>query len=395
MGRGEGTHNPYTPGMGSRPPFLAGRDSELEYFDEMLDQLGAGGTQKHLVFTGLRGVGKTVLLNEFEVKCEERGWPGEVDELSEEFGIASVVARAARKALLRLSAARRTVAGLRRAMRVVQNFSLTIGDEITFKLDLDPMEGSADSGNLAYDMRDLLVEVGEAAQKHGSGFALILDELHHAPRRELEALTMGLHRAEQKGLPIALVGAGLPLLPELTGKAKTYAERGFEFHPIGALSREAAERALREPAERQGISWSDGAVELVIEQTEGYPFFLQEYGRQIWKVGEGTTIEADAVRAAEPLALEDLDSHFFSQRIGRLPGLERRYLSAMAELGDGPQSTGGVASLLGREAKELSPIRARLIEAAVIYAPGRGAVDFTVPMCADYMRRAYPLNAEQ
>ncbi len=395
MGRGKGSHNPYTPGMGTRPPFLAGRDSELEYFDELLDQLSAGGTEKHLILTGLRGVGKTVLLNELEVKCEERGWPGEATELRDGSSIGREVSKAARKALLQLSSAKRTLDGLRRAMRVVHNFSVSVGEEVTFKIDLDPIEGIADSGDLGADLRDLLVEVGQAAEKHGSGFALILDEMHFLPRRDLEALIMGLHRAQQKSLPVALVGGGLPLLPELTGKAKTYAERGLEFRSVGALSREASVRALREPAIQQGIDWSDEAIDRVTALTGGYPFFLQEYGRQIWKLGEGRRIELAEVTAAEPLVLEYLDASFFSQRIGKLPGLERRYVSAMARLGDGPQRSGDVAAALGRNVKELSPIRARLIESALIYSPARGEVDFTVPLCADHIRRTYPLRTEQ
>lgn len=391
MGRGKGHHNPYTPDMGARPPLLAGREGELDYFEEMFDQLSAGGTQKHLILTGLRGVGKTVLLNEFEIRCDERGWPGEVTELNEHADIGRVVSKVARKALLQLSTAKRTFEGLKRAMRVVQNFSVTVGDEVSFKVELDPADGIADSGDLEADLRDLLVEVGKAAEKHGSGFALIFDEMHFLPRRDLEALIMGLHRARQKNLPVALVGGGLPLLPRLTGKAKTYAERGFEFRSVGALSHDASAQALREPASRQGIWWEEDAIERVAGLTEGYPFFLQEYGRQIWKLGEGETIDITDVRAAEPLVLEYLDVNFFSQRIGKLPDLERRYMAAIADLGDGPQLSRGVAALLGRDAKELSSIRARLIESALIYSPGRGTVDFTVPLCADYLRRTYPM----
>lgn len=391
MERGAGTRNPYTPDMGARPPVLAGRDSELAYFDEMLDQLTAGGTQKHLILTGLRGVGKTVLLNEFETRCDNAGWPGEAREAAEDSPISHLVARAVRTALLELSATKRAGDAVRRALQALKAFTVTLGD-LSFQFDVEALQGVADSGDLAEDMRDLLVEVGAAAQAHGTGFSLILDEMQHLSRRDLGALIVGLHRAKQKGLPVALVGAGLPLLPELTGEAKSYAERGFEFRPIGALDPEAAATALEQPAREQGVGWEQQATERVVALTQGYPYFLQEYGREIWKIGIGRSIALAQVQAAEPLVLEYLDDNFFSQRIGKLPDSERQYMAAMASLGDGPQPTAAVAKALGKDRRELSTRRSRLINAGLIYPPRRGSVDFTVPLCADYMRRQHPLG---
>jgi hypothetical protein len=390
MERGANTRNPYTPDMGARPPVLAGRGSELAYFEEMLSQLGAGGTQKHLVLTGLRGVGKTVLLNEFEARCENAGWPGEAREVAEDAQIARIVARVARTALLELSATKRAGDAVRRALQALKAFTVTLGD-LSLTLDVDAMQGVADSGDLEEDMRDLLVEVGLAAQASGTGVALILDEMQHLSKRDLGALIIGLHRAKQKGLPVALVGAGLPLLPDLTGEAKSYAERGFEFRLIGALSDDAAAIALEEPARAQGVAWDRSATARVIALTQGYPYFLQEYGREVWKIGAGKSIGLDQVNAAEPLVLEYLDDNFFSQRVGKLAESERRYMAAIAALGDGPQPTGAVAAALHRGQRELSAQRARLIRAGLIYSPRRGQVDFTVPLCADYMRRRYPL----
>jgi hypothetical protein len=281
--------NPYTPDMGARPPFLAGRDAELAYFEEMLVQLGGGGTQKHLILTGLRGVGKTVLLNEFEASCEAVDWAGETRELANGSQIAHVVAKSARKALVQLSATKRAGDAVRHALRALKAFTLTAGG-ITFRFDIEALEGVADSGDLAEDMRDLLVEVGLAAQACGTGFALILDEMQNLSKSDLEALIVGLHRAKQKNLPVAVVGGGLPLLPELTGEAKSYAERGFEFRRIGALDRSAAAAALEEPARRQDVIWQRPAVERVIDLTEGYPYFLQEYGRAVWRIGSGKSI---------------------------------------------------------------------------------------------------------
>ncbi len=378
--------NPYTPDMGARPPFLAGRDAELSYFEEMLVQIGGGGTQKHLILTGLRGVGKTVLLNEFEADCESAGWPAETRELAESARIAPVIARSARKALMQMSAAKRAGDAVRRALGALKAFALTI-DEVTLRFDVDALEGVADSGDLAEDMRDLLVEVGLAARENGTGFALILDEMQNLPRRDLEALIVGLHRAKQKGLPVALVGAGLPLLPELTGEAKSYAERGFEFRGIGALDHSAAAAALVEPAKQQNMTWQRRAVDRVVELTSGYPYFIQEYGRVVWRLSSGRTITRAEVGAAESVAREYLDENFFSQRIGKLPDGERRYLSAIAGRGDGPQRSGEIARALGKDPSEVSVARDRLLKAGLIYAPRRGEVDFTVPLCADYLRR--------
>lgn len=394
MSRGTEARNPYTPDMGARPPFLAGRDSELGYFGEMLNQLGAGGTQKHLILTGLRGVGKTVLLNEFEARCDAAGWPGEARELADGSRIGHVVAKAARKALLEMSATKRAGDAVRRGLGALKAFTLTLGD-ITFSFDVDALEGVADSGDLAEDMRDLLVEVGAAAQAHSTGFALILDEMQSLSRPDLEALIIGLHRAKQKSLPVALVGAGLPLLPELAGEAKSYAERGFEFRRIGALDPSAAAAALEEPAARQGVGWQGAAVERVVELTEGYPYFLQEYGRVVWRIGSDTSISLAEVRAAEPIALEYLDDNFFSQRIGKLPGAERRYMAAIASLGDGPQRTSDVAAALDKDLQDASVVRDRLIKTSLLYAPRRGVIDFTVPLCADYLRRHSELAGER
>lgn len=378
--------NPYTPDMGARPPFLAGRDPEIAYFEEMLHQLGAGGTQKHLILVGLRGVGKTVLLNEFEAKCAAAGWPGEARELAEGSLIGHVVAKAARKALMEMSAKRRDGEAVRRGLGALRAFTLTLGD-IDFRFDVDALDGVADSGDLAEDMRDLLVEVGTAAQAHSAGFALILDEMQNLSKADLEALIMGLHRAKQKTLPIALVGGGLPLLPDLTGEAKSYAERGFEFRAVGALDSTAAAAALEEPARSQGVQWDAAAVARAVELTEGYPYFLQEYGREIWRLRRGAVIDLGQVEAAEAIVLEYLDESFFSQRIGKLPDAERRYLSAIAALGDGPVRSGDVAAAMGKEHREVSGVRDRLIKAGLLYAPRRGEVDFTVPLCADYLRR--------
>jgi hypothetical protein len=394
VSRARGTHNPYTPDAGARPPLLAGRETELMQLSNIVRQLAAGGTEQHVLITGLRGVGKTVLLNEFERLAQDAGWPAETKEVGRSSSVATLVGRVARRALLQMSTRRRVGSRLRRAMSVLKSFEIGLPGEVSFKLEVGPALGEADSGDLGDDLRDLLVAVGEAAAEAGSGFALIFDELQNLSRGDYEALIMALHRVKQKGLPIAFVGAGLPLLPGLTAEAKSYAERMFAYAALGPLGEAAAREALVTPSHSQGVDWEDGAVRHVLGFTEGYPYFLQEYGRRVWALEAGTLITARDARAAQVLVEDFLDTSFFEPRIGRLAESERSYVSAMATLGDGPQQTSAVAGRLGRTIGSVSPLRDALIDSAVIYAPRRGYVDFTVPHCASYVRRRYPLADE-
>ena len=371
-----------------RPPALTGRDSELASLAGIVSQLAAGGTERHLLITGLRGVGKTVLLNEFEVLCQEAGWPGETKEVGRSTSLATLIGRTARKALLQMSARKRAGDTLRRALSVLQAFEVSVGG-MSLRLDVDAAVGIADSGDLSEDLRDLLVAVGEAAQDAGLGFALILDEIQNLSRDDYEALIMALHRAKQRRLPVAFVGAGLPLIPSLTAEAKSYAERMFVYSAIGKLPEPAAREALIQPAEQQGVSWDGESVAEVMAYTEGYPYFIQEYGRRAWDLNTGKRITREDTRAAKLLVEADLDDSFFEGRIGRLTGAERAYVGAMAALGDGPQESREVAKSLGRKPTSLSMVRNELMRNAVIYSPRRGQVDFTVPHCAAFVRRRY------
>lgn len=389
--RRRGTHNPYTPDAGARPPLLAGRDVELAHLRSIIAQLRAGGTEQHVLITGLRGVGKTVLLNEFERFAQDAGWPAETKEVGRRSSIATLTGRLARRALLQMSTRKRVGRRLRRALSVLKSFELALPGEVSFKLEVGPALGEADSGDLADDLRDVLVAVGEAAQEAGSGLALIFDELQNLSAEDYEALIMALHRVKQKGLPVTFVGAGLPLLPTLTAEAKSYAERMFAFVTLAPLGDAPAREALVTPARGQGVRWEDEAVRHVLAYTEGYPYFLQEYGRRAWAQEAGPVITARAVRAAQVVVEDFLDESFFEPRIGRLAPSERAYASALADLGDGPQRTSAIAARLGRTIGSVSPLRDALIESAVIYAPRRGFVDFTVPHCAPFVRRRYPL----
>lgn len=376
-----------------RPPVLTGRDEELAHLRSIITQVGQGGTERHVLITGLRGVGKTVLLNEFESMCVDAGWYADTKEVGRTTSLVALVTRVARTALLDMDAKKRAGAKLRAALAALKSFELTFGGVASLKIEVDAATGVADSGILAEDMRDLLVAVGRAAEESGVGFALILDELQNASKDEYEALIMALHRAKQKSLPVVFVGGGLPLLPALTTDAKSYAERMFVFPKIGALPVAAARAALVIPAERQAVHWNEDAVARVFELTEGYPFFLQEYGRRVWGQDESPSIALDEVDAARPVVEAELDAEFYENRIGRLTDAGRTYVSAVAHLGDGPQRVRDIAELMGRTTTSLSPVRDELMRTAVIYAPRRGYVDFTVPHCAQFVRRNYPFGS--
>lgn len=381
--------NPYTPDAGVRPPALVGRDRELEHLQSIITQLQAGGTERHLLITGLRGVGKTVMLNEFENACAEAGWPAESKEVARESAVAVLIGRSASRALRQLSVRAKIGDRLRRAMQILTSFEVTLPGGVGFKLGVEALVGHADSGDLADDLRDVLISVGEAAAEAGVGFAVVLDELHNLGAADYEALIMALHRAKQKALPVAFVAAGLPLIPALTVEGKTYAERMFLRAQLGALPVEAARSALADPARGQGVIWNEDALEIAVAYTEGFPYFLQEVGRWAWRERDGTHITRAAVEAAIPLAEAELDESFFEVRLGRLNQSERAYVHAMAALGDGPVSTAAIARSLGRKPEAVTKIRESLIQEAIVFAPARGELEFTVPHCARFVRRRY------
>jgi hypothetical protein len=389
MGRGTQGYNPYTPDAGGRPPALVGRDRELEHLQSIITQLTAGGTERHLLITGLRGVGKTVMLNEFENACAEAGWPGESKEVSRDSSVAVLVGRSASRALRQLSLRAKVTDGLRRAMGVLTSFEVTLPGEVRFKLGVDPLAGQADSGDLADDLRDVVVSVGQAASEAGVGFALVLDELHNLSPPDYESLIIALHRAKQKMLPVSFVGAGLPLIPALTGDAKTYAERMFVRAPLGALPADAARAALVDPAQAQRVQWDGDALETAVAYTDGYPYFLQEVERWAWREGDGGRITSADLKIAIPLAEQELDESFFAVRLGRLNATERAYIQAMAALGDGAVASAEVARQLGRKPTAVTKVRDALIREAIIFAPERGRLSFTVPHCARFISRRY------
>jgi hypothetical protein len=385
--------NPYTPNAGARPPALAGRTHELDSFDILLHRLENGYTEQSMMVTGLRGVGKTVLLNQFEERARERRWATVDAEITSQLEFGPRMAQLVRRALLQIAPkAWGDVA--RRAASILKSFSISVSSDGSFSagLDVDPALGLADSGLLSEDLTDLLVAMGEAAQDHGTGVIFLFDEVQLLKRNELEALIAALHKTVQRGLPITLVGAGLPQLPGLAGEAKSYSERLFTFPEIGQLNAEEAREALVSPAEGLGVTFDEAAVDTIVAYTEGYPYFLQEFGKVVWDETSASPVTLDDVNTCEPLVEQKLDSSFFRVRAERVTELELRYLRAMAELGPGPQRAGHVAAVLGRSSDQAATARARLISKGLLYTPGHRLAAFTVPQFDRYMRRTYPLQ---
>ncbi|HET6793876.1 MAG TPA: ATP-binding protein [Acidimicrobiales bacterium] len=383
--------NPYSPGAGTRPPALVGRDREIEAMDVCLQRLLLGRDGRSQMLTGLRGVGKTVLLNEYEQLAEGRGLFHEHIEVGEDGSLAPALAAAFRRVLLAMDARRRIGGRLRRALGVLKAFTLRLPDGIELNLDVDPVPGPADSGDLAGDLAGLFVELGEVAREHGSGVFVTVDELHFVDLPTLTALIVGLHRAAQLRLPITVAGAGLPSLAALSGEAKTYAERMFTFPVIGSLSEGLAAEALATPAYDEGIIWEDTALEAVLRRTQCFPYFLQEFGKAAWDAAEGPErITREDVERSTALATAELDDGFFRVRTGRTNDTERLYLRAMAELGPGSVRSAEVAKLLGRKTNAFGPTRDHLIKRAICYSPRWGEIDFTVPMFGEYMKRLMP-----
>lgn len=383
--------NPYSPGAGTPPPALVGRDAQLTDFDVALRRLLAKRNAKSMMLTGLRGVGKTVLLNEFGRRAEGLGYLHEHYEASEDVDLPRAVAVMARKALLKLSTGRKAAAIARRSLGVLKAFTLRLPDGPEFTIDVDAVTGPADSGDLADDLAGLFTEMGRLAAEHNRGVLFTVDEIQYVSAEHLEAVIIGLHRVAQHQLPLMLAAAGLPSLPALAGEAKSYSERLFAFPQIGRLPDVDAEAALQQPAHAEGVSWNEHAINKVVEQSQGYPYFLQEFGKQAWDAAIGPTeILRPDVDSSIPVALAELDSGFFRVRIDRATDNERSYLRAMSELGPGPHGSGDVAKELKKTTTQLGPVRDGLIKKGLIYSPRWGQIAFTVPLFDEFMKRWIP-----
>lgn len=386
--------NPYTPNAGARPDVLIGRDDQLASFDVLLSRLARGRTEQSMIVSGLRGVGKTVLLGEFRSKALAHAWTVVDYEVvkHDDDGFRRDIARRLRTALLELEPRARWTARFHRAAAALSSFTLSVDAMGQFQagLNVDAIEGLADHGDLSMDLTDVLLELGEAAKDKGRGVVLLLDELQFLSRGQLEALIMALHKTVQRRLPVTLVGAGLPQVAELAGDAKSYAERLFTFPSIGELSRPDADRALKEPAGLEGASFAEDALEKAYEVTGGYPYFIQELGYAVWGVAQHGPITRADVEQAIDLYEAKLDSSFFRVRLDRATELQGAYLRAMAELGPEPQKAADVAALLHRESTQVGPTRAELVDMGLLYTPQHGYASFTVPHFDKFMRRAMP-----
>jgi len=385
--------NPYTPGAGTPPPELAGRGDLIERLDVAMDRLKAGRPSRSFVLYGLRGVGKTVLLNKVLTDTQAKGIQTVSIETPEDQSLLGAMIPGLRAALLRLSRSMGAKEYAGRALRALGSFINAIKlkfEGIEFGIELPSEEGLADSGNLAHDMSDLMITVGQAAKAQNTAFVLFIDEIQHAEQEQLAALIVAFHACAQRQLPVTMVGAGLPQLLGQMGDAKSYAERLFEFAHVDRLDPINAEAALEVPAKHESVSFEPEALREIVSKTSGYPYFLQEWGKHAWDVAERSPINFANAKEATNRALEELDASFFRVRLDRLTGAEKNYIRAMAELGAGTHRSGDIAACLGRKVESVAPTRSSLIRKGMIYAPNHGDTAFTVPLFDEYLRRIIP-----
>lgn len=383
--------NPFAPGAGTQPPELAGREAVIEAVEVQLGRAMKGRAAKSLLILGLRGVGKTVLLNRIAESAEELEMRIVMVEAPEDRTLAELLVPSLRRILFQLSnteaAKELALRGLGVLRSFASAFSVSAGG-LEFKVEAE--SGSADTGNLELDLPEVLLAAAKAAKAAGSGVAILIDEVQYLSKEDLSALIVSLHKIAQKGLPLVFVGAGLPQLAGLAGEAKSYAERLFDYPEVGPLRRDDAQEALAVPIEREGEEITEEALQSLVERTQGYPYFIQEWGYQVWNVAIGSPIGVEDVEQASELALGRLDAGFFRVRLDRLTPREKDYVRAMASLGAGPHRSGDVAEAMGLRVTQAAPIRSGLIRKGMIYSPQHGDTAFTVPMFDEFMLRSMP-----
>jgi hypothetical protein len=385
--------NPFSPGAGSPPPELAGRDDILDQARVLFGRVRAGRPEKSLMLTGLRGVGKTVLLNEMERMAQNAGFRTILVEAHENKPLAVLLIPSLRRLLFELDKLAGAGDKVRKGLGVLRSFigaiKVTVGD-VEFGLDIEPEQGAADSGDLEIDLPFLFTAVAEAAQERRTAVAILIDEIQYLGAKELSALIMAMHKLQQRQLPMVLIGAGLPILPGLAGESKSYAERLFSFPDVGPLDKADAAKAVGEPIEQAGETIEHAALQEIVLVTKGYPYFLQEWGYQAWNHAPNSPITLAHVSEATDVASARLDENFFRVRFDRLTPREKKFLRAMAELGSGPYRTSDIADCLGVKITTLGPVRASLIKKGMVYSPSHGDMAFTVPLFDEFMRRAIP-----
>ncbi len=386
-------NNPYVPGAGLQPPELAGRDRLLSDASIDMDRVLAGRPAKGLILLGLRGVGKTVLLNRLRSTAEEKGFRAVRIEAPEGASLPQLLVPELRRLLHGLDLRQAATHQLRRAANVLGKFARAfkvkaVDVDLEFSVDLSPGEG--DSGNLEQDLPQLLVALAEAAADRQTAIGLFIDEIQYLSPSELAAVIVACHEIAQRNLPFLFVGAGLPQVAALAGKAKSYAERLFDYPQVGALEPHDARAALLKPAQAEGVAFEDAASELVLVAAENFPYFIQEWGFQVWNAAPTSPITRAMVRAASPGVVSQLDNNFFRVRFDRLTPLEQKYLRAMAELGPGPHGTGRIAEALGVRTSSVATVRQHLITKGMVWSQRHGETSFTVPMFDAFMKRQMP-----
>lgn len=387
--------NPFAPGAGTQPPELAGRDDLRETIRVAIERVRRGLPAKSILMVGLRGVGKTVLLDRMRDDAEAAGIQTMRIEAPENRSLPALLAPQLRQALLRLSRNDKAKELAQRALRGLAGFAKALKvkyEDIEVGFDFDPEPGLADNGDLEHDLQALFEAVGDAAQKAGTALVIFIDELQYVQEDELAALITSLHRSAQRRLPVMVVGAGLPQLRGRMGRAKSYAERLFDFPEIGPLPPDAARLAITKPAEDNHVKVNADALNLIVTKTQGYPYFLQEWGKHAWDTAPASPISKPDVEAASQSVIAALDESFFRVRFDRLTPAEKKYLRAMAELGAGPHRSGDIAEQLHREVTALGPTRNQLISKGMIWSPNHGDTAFTVPLFDQFMHRIMPGN---
>lgn len=383
--------NPFAPGAGSRPPALTGRDELIEKARIALARTKLGRHARSMMMLGLRGVGKTVLLIRIEELAEDQGFLTSIIEAPEERSLAELIVPKLRTLLYKLSRYEKARILTNRALGALRSFAsafkVTLGE---FEVGIDPEPGLAASGDLESDLTDLMIAVAEAAKAAEKPVAILIDEVQYLRQGDLAALIVSLHRIGQKGLPLILFGAGLPQLAAMSGEVKSYAERLFEYPAVGPLDQDSTVAAVYEPVISAGAEIDQDACLLIYERTEGYPYFIQEWGANSWLMTDESPIQSKDVERATDTTLQALDDSFFKVRFDRLTPKEQEYLRAMAHLGPGPHRSGDVAGALGMAVTSAGPLRTGLIRKGMIWSPAHGDTAFTVPMFDDYMKRAMP-----
>ena len=382
--------NPYRPGAGMSPAYLAGRDNTINEAQNILQAINYGYSARSVVYYGLRGVGKTVLLNYIENLADEMDLPSEYMEIAErDRSFQYQMALHIYKLINRLSLLKNIESHIKKALSILKAFTIKYGcDDIS--IEVNPANGISDTGNLANDMTELFLALGVIAQKQNKGVVLFIDEIQYIKDSEFEALMEAIHRTNQKNYPIVIFSAGLPKIAKIAGDVKSYAERLFDFIEIDSLNNEEAKLALIEPAKRFQINYTDEAVNKIIEITQGYPYFLQEYGKWVWECKkEESIIDIKIVNKAYDKFEQSLDKAFFKVRHDRATAREIEFMTAMVACEKLPCSTKEIANIMGESIQAISPLRAQLIHKGFIYAAKRGEVDFTVPQFDKYLKRVY------